>query len=100
MLSCGVAVELARTMPSKPILISVISVTPFLAQVSSSDFFTAREALLMSAVSTATPSQNSLKPPPVPVLSTTGVLKFVVRPNSSATRVVNGNTVDEPTTRI
>ena len=78
----------------------MISFTPFFAQLSTSDFLIAREALLMSAVPTPTPSQNSLKPPPVPVLSTTGVLKPVVLPNSSATRVENGYTVDEPTMRI
>ena len=54
----------------------------------------------MSALSTPTPSQNSLKPPPVPVLSTTGVLNLVVLPNSSATRVENGYTVEEPTMRV
>src|SRR5512147_3224111 len=96
----GKAFEFASTMPSYPIFTSVISVTPFFAQVSTSDFLIAREALLMSDVSTPTPSQNSLKPPPVPVLSMTGVLKLVVLPNSSATRVENGYTVEEPTMRI
>jgi len=47
-----------------------------------------------------TPPQNSLKPPPDPVDSTTGVLKSVFLPNRSATAVENGNTVDEPTIRI
>ena len=36
----------------------------------------AREALAMSGMSTPTPAQNSLMPPPVPVDSTTGVLKL------------------------
>ena len=36
-------------------------------------------------------------PPPVPVLSTFGVLNLPPRPNCSATVVVNGYTVDEPT---
>ena len=39
---------LASTMPSKPILTSVISVTPALAQASTSDFLIRREALVMS----------------------------------------------------
>ncbi len=64
--------------------------TPALAQLSTSDFLIAREALLTSGVFTPTPEQNSLKPPPVPVLSMIGVANLVVRPNSSATRVVNG----------
>ena len=76
-------------MPSKPMLISTISVTPFLAQVSSSDFLIAREALLISGCWTPTPAQNSLKPPPVPVDSTFGVLKLPL-PNASATAVAKG----------
>ena len=44
-----------------------------------------------------TPLQKSLMPPPVPVLSTLGVLNWPWRPNCSATVVVNGYTVDEPT---
>jgi hypothetical protein len=36
-------------------------------------------------------------PPPVPVLSIFGVLNLPARPNCSATVVVNGYTVDEPT---
>jgi hypothetical protein len=83
--------EEAMTMPSKPILISTISVTPFLAQVSISDFLMARDALLTSGCWTPTPPQNSLKPPPVPVDSTLGVLKLALAlPNCSATVVVNG----------
>src|SRR3546814_19465106 len=54
----------------------------------------------MSGWPTPTPAQNSLKPPPVPVDSTTGVLKLPVLPNCSATAVENGNTVLEPTMRI
>ena len=46
------------------------------------------------------PEQNNLKPPPDPVLSITGVLKEVDLPNSSATAVAKGKTVDEPTIRI
>ena len=43
-----------------------------------------------------TPEQNSLKPPPVPVDSTTGVLNLPALPKLSATVVANGYTVEEP----
>src|SRR5690606_21353697 len=59
-----------------------------------------RDALAMSGCRTPRPTQNSFRPPPVPVLSTTGVLNFVVFPNCSATAVAKGRTVDEPTMRI
>ena len=86
-----VFLEDATTMPSKPMLISTMSLTPFLAQVSISDFLIARDALLTSGCWTPTPPQNSLKPPPVPVDSTFGVLKLALDlPNCSATAVVNG----------
>ena len=39
-------------------------------------------------------------PPPVPVNSTTGVLPAPDLPNCSATAVVKGYTVDDPTIRI
>ena len=55
-----------------------------------------REAFAMSGCSVPTPAQNNFSPPPLPVLSTTGVLKPLVFPNCSATAVENGNTVDEP----
>ena len=51
----------------------------------------------MSGYCGPTPLQNSLMPPPVPVLSTFGVLNLPARPNCSATVVVNGYTVEEPT---
>src|SRR5687767_7351106 len=57
-----------------------------------------REALAISGNCGPTPLQNSLMPPPVPVLSTLGVLNWPARPNCSATVVVKGYTVDEPTT--
>src|SRR5688572_11654298 len=57
-----------------------------------------REALATSGNCGPTPLQNSLMPPPVPVLSTLGVLNLPPRPNCSATVVVNGYTVEEPTT--
>ena len=47
------------------------------------------------------PAQKSFMPAPVPVDSTIGDLKFgCLFTNCSATEVVNGNTVDDPTTRI
>ena len=57
----------------------------------------AREALAMSGNWAPTPSQNNLMPPPVPELSTLGVLNLPPLPNCSATVVVKGYTVDEPT---
>ncbi len=56
----------------------------------------AREALLMSDLSTPTPEQKSLKPPPVPRDSTLGVGKDDSRPKVSATAVEKGKTVEEP----
>ena len=44
----------------------------------------------MSGWLSPTPAQNSLMPPPVPVLSTTGVLNWYLLPNCSATAVVKG----------
>ena len=77
-----------------------MSETPFLAQSSTSDFLIRRDALVMSGCWTPTPEQNSFRPPPEPVLSTTGVLKPLVLPKVSATVVENGKTVDDPTMRI
>jgi len=77
-----------------------VNSTPFSRQVSTSDIFTRREALVTSGCSTPTPAQNSFRPPPDPVDSMIGVAKSVVLPNSSATAVAKGNTVDEPTMRI
>ena len=54
----------------------------------------------MSGVSVPTPWQNSFRPPPEPVDSTTGVGLPVVLPNCSATAVAKGKTVDEPTILI
>ena len=39
---------------------------------------------------------GGFNPPPVPTLSTLGVLNFEPRPNCSATAEEKGNTVDEP----
>src|SRR3982751_2534681 len=70
---------------------------PFLAQVCSPAGLMRRDAFAMSGNCGPTPLQNSLRPPPVPVLSTLGVLNLPPRPNCSATVVVNGYTVDDPT---
>jgi len=44
------------------------------------------------------PAQNNFIPPPVPVDSTIGVANLPSLPNLSATTVVKGYTVEEPTT--
>src|SRR5688572_6372812 len=77
-----------------------MEVTPFFLQASISLSLILRDAPVTSGVLSPTPPQNSFMPPPVPVDSTTGVLNFPVLPNFSATAVVNGNTVDDPTTSI
>ena len=92
--------EFASVMPSKPINTSIISVTPFAAQLSNSPFLMRRELLVMSGCSTPTPLQNNFMPPPDPVDSILGVLKRVVWPNRSATTVANGKTVEDPTMLI
>src|SRR5687767_11543668 len=74
-----------------------MSLTPFFWQVAYSFAFMRREAFATSGNCGPTPLQNSLMPPPVPVLSTFGVLNLPARPNCSATVVVNGYTVEEPT---
>ena len=47
----------------------------------------ALDAFVTSGWLTPTPAQNNFIPPPVPVLSITGVLNFPVLPNFSATTV-------------
>ena len=86
----GADFDCAIVSPSKPMLISTMSLTPFFWQSSNSPFLMRREAFVMSGVSTPTPSQKIFMPPPVPVDSTTGVLPPEARPNCSATAVVNG----------
>jgi hypothetical protein len=77
-----------------------MSVTPFFAHCSNSDAFIGREALATSGVLGPTPLQNSLMPPPVPRLSTRGALLPLLRAKVSATRVVNGKTVEEPAAQM
>ena len=60
----------------------------------------ARDALDTSGCTIPTPAQNNLNPPPVPVLSTNGAWYKPSLPKASATTVVKGYTVEEPTTRI
>ena len=86
----GPAFDWAIVMPSKPTLISMMPLTPFLEQSSNSLFLMRREAFDTSGWPVPTPAQNSLKPPPVPVDSTTGVLPAPDLPNCSATAVVKG----------
>ena len=76
--------------PSKPTFISVISVTPFFEHFLTSLDFILLEALVMSGCSVPRPLQKSLRPPPEPVDSITGVLKPLVFPNLSATTVAKG----------
>ena len=78
----------------------MIVVTPLAAHWSTSDFLMRRDALTTSGWAGPTPAQNSFNPPPVPVDSTTGVLNLPVLPKASATAVVKGKTVEEPTARI
>ena len=78
------------TMPSWPIGISVILATPFWAQVSISLSLILRDAPAMSGVASPTPSQNSLRPPPVPVASTTGDFSAPCLASASVTVVENG----------
>ena len=73
------------------------NVPPFLRQLSNSEAFMRRDALAASGCCTPTPLHSSLRPPPVPVLSTFGVFRPEALPNCSATVEVNGNTVEEPT---
>ena len=96
----GADLALAMTMPSKPNLTSVMLATPCRAHASTSEGLMRREALAISGYWMPTPAQNSLTPPPVPVLSTTGVLNLVLLPKVSATVAANGNTVEEPTMRM
>ena len=69
--------ELAKTIPSKPIFTSVM-LMPLEVHFLNSELFILREALVISGCLTPVPEQKSFIPPPEPVLSTTGVLKDVI----------------------
>ena len=75
---------------------SMISLTPFCLHNSISLFLIALEAFVKSGYLAPSPAQKSFIPPPVPVDSTIGVFQPFL-PCFSATTVVNGYTVDEPT---
>ena len=77
-----------------------MSLTPLLAQSSTSEDLIRREELVTSGCSTPTPAQNSFSPPPEPVDSILGVLNALERPKFSATTVAKGYTVDEPTMKM
>ena len=92
--SCLTALLLEKVIPSYPIKYST-GVIPFFSQVSFSLDLIARLALVTSGCSRPIPAQKSFKPPPDPVDSITGALKFVFFANLSATIVAKGNTVEE-----
>lgn len=75
--------------------ISVTSVTPDAAQLFFSASVMRREAPAMSGLPSARLEQNSFRPPPDPMLSTTGVSKAPPRPNCSDAIDTNGATVEE-----
>ena len=64
-----------KAIPSFPTITSIMSVTPFFSHIFFSLLFIAREAFVISGYFVPTPAQKSFIPPPVPVLSITGVLK-------------------------
>ena len=74
-----------------------MSLIPLLAQRSTSEDLIRRDEFVISGWFSPRPEQKSFKPPPDPVLSTIGVLNFVVRPKFSATVVAKGYTVEDPT---
>src|SRR5690606_31816472 len=70
---------------------------PALAQLSISESLIAREALAISMVFSPTPWQNWRRPPLEPPEPTTGAGNCAnALPNSSATMLANGSTVEEP----
>jgi hypothetical protein len=52
---------------------------------------------VISGVSSPIPEQTILNPDPLPIDSTTGVLKENIRLNSSAKNEIKGKTVEDPT---
>ena len=67
-----------------------MSFTPFFSHKAFSFDLIALEAFVISGWFTPIPAQNNFIPPPVPVLSITGVLKLPCFPNCSATTVAYG----------
>jgi len=55
---------------------------------------------VISGVPFPIPEQNILNPDPLPIDSTTGVLKGNIRLNSSDTNEIKGKTVEDPTILI
>ena len=88
-LKCSPFRLLAKAIPSLP-TINSWKATPASAHILVSLLFIARDALVTSGYWTPIPLQNSFMPPPVPVDSTTGVLKPLDCPNFSAAIVENG----------
>ncbi len=90
-LASGVPFAVAKAMPSMPIWISVILLTPLAAQALASEAFIRREALATSGKRWPMPAQKSFIPPPVPVDSITGVPSAeLARATRSATALANG----------
>ena len=86
-LASGEFTAWAKEIPSFPTTISIISETPFFSHKAFSFGLIALDAFVTSGWLTPTPAQNNFIPPPVPVLSITGVLNFPPLPNFSATTV-------------
>ena len=83
--------EFANTIPSNPILISIISFTPLDLHREISFNLIRLDAFVISGVLGPNPEQNNFRPPPEPVDSTIGDLKDAFfLPNSSATVVEKG----------
>ena len=78
--------------PSMPTFSSMTLLMPLAKQSSFSESLIWREASEMSV----SPSQNSLKPSPVPGPSTVTDTSGATSSNNSATRIEIGSTVDEP----
>ena len=97
--SFGPFTEFAKAIPSLPTLNSM-NHTPFLSHNLSSFSLMALDAFVTEGEFGPIPAQNNFIPPPVPVDSTIGVANLPSLPNLSATTVVKGYTVEEPTTLI
>src|SRR6056300_1287354 len=98
-LSFGPFTEFAKAMPSLPTLNSMND-TPLFSHNFTSLSLMALDAFVTEGEFGPIPAQNNFIPPPVPVDSTIGVACLPFLPNLSATTVVKGYTVEEPTTLI